>query len=256
MNNGDRVLKHAKRAKAKFLVVCAGSLALAAALIVAAPNSGTSESPLLPNNLPFENASGLHATFSTSGSIDLRNEFFQNLGTNGRNCGTCHRAEEAWTITPAGVQARFNRTKGADPIFRTNDGSNSVFGTPAVVNGSCTTCHDTPNSGNHSVAALLNLGLTDAERRTPDMPLYTLRNKATGEIKLTTDPGRALITGHWKDLGRFKGPVLRGLAARAPYFHNGFAKDLKAVIEFYDERFSIGFTEQEKADMLAFLLTL
>ena len=125
MNSGDRVLKHAKRAKAKFLVVCAGSLILAAALIVAAPDSGTSESPLLPNNLPFENASGLHATFSTSGSIDLRNEFFQNLGTNGRNCGTCHRAEEAWTITPAGVQARFNRTKGTDPIFRTNDGSNS-----------------------------------------------------------------------------------------------------------------------------------
>ena len=132
----------------------------------------------------------------------------------------------------------------------------AAFGTPAVVNGSCTTCHDTPNSGNHSVAAPLNLGLTDVERRTPDMPLYTLRNKATGEIKLTTDPGRALITGHWKDIGRFKGPVLRGLAARAPYFHNGFAKDLKAVIEFYDERFSIGFTEQEKADLLAFLMTL
>src|SRR5262249_32948976 len=53
------------------------------------------------------------------------NEFFQNLGTNGRNCSTCHRAEEGWTITPAGVQARFNQTRGTDPIFRTNDGSNS-----------------------------------------------------------------------------------------------------------------------------------
>lgn len=88
------------------------------------------------------------------------------------------------------------------------------------------------------------------------MPLYTLRNKVTGEIKVTTDPGRALITGQWKDIGRFKGPILRGLAARAPYFHNGFAKDLKAVIDFYDERFAIGFTEQEKADLLAFLRTL
>jgi hypothetical protein len=132
----------------------------------------------------------------------------------------------------------------------------AAFGTPAVVNGSCTTCHDTPNSGNHSVAAPLNLGLTDIERRTPDMPLYTLRNKVTEEIKVTTDPGRALITGQWKDIGRFKGPILRGLAARAPYFHNGFAKDLKAVIDFYDERFAIGFTEQEKADLLAFLRTL
>ena len=70
MNHVDRILKHAKRAKTKLLVVCAGSLALAAALI-SSPKIGTSESPLLPNNLPFENPSGLHATFSTSGSIDL-----------------------------------------------------------------------------------------------------------------------------------------------------------------------------------------
>jgi len=88
------------------------------------------------------------------------------------------------------------------------------------------------------------------------MPLYTLRNKTSGAIKLTTDRGRALVSGRWKDIGRFKGPVLRGLAARPPYFHNGSAKDLRAVIDFYDERFAIGFTEQEKADLLAFLGTL
>ena len=131
-----------------------------------------------------------------------------------------------------------------------------VFGRPAVVNGTCTTCHDTPNAGNHSVVAPLDLGLTNAEKRTPDMPLYTLRNKTTGAIKLTTDPGRALITGRWKDIARFKGPILRGLSARAPYFHNGSAKDLQAVIDFYDERFAIGFTEKEKADLLAFLRAL
>ena len=124
MNHVDWILEHAKRAKRKLLVGCA-ALILAAALIISSPKTGTTESPLLPNNLPFANSSGLHATFSTSGSIDLRNEFFQNLGTNGRNCGTCHRAEEGWTITPAGVQTRFNRTRGTDPIFRTNDGSNS-----------------------------------------------------------------------------------------------------------------------------------
>jgi cytochrome c peroxidase len=88
------------------------------------------------------------------------------------------------------------------------------------------------------------------------MPLYTLRNKTTGEIKQTTDPGRAMVTGKWKDIGRFKGPILRALAARAPYFHDGSAKDLRAAIEFYDTRFGIGFTAQEKADLLAFLRTL
>ena len=132
----------------------------------------------------------------------------------------------------------------------------AAFGEPAVVNGTCTTCHNSPNAGGHSVAALLNIGIADPARRTPDMPLYTLRNKTTGETVQTTDPGRAMITGKWKDIGRFKGPILRGSAARAPYFHNGSAKDLEAVIDFYDSRFGIGFTDQEKQDLIAFLRTL
>ena len=69
-----------------------------------------------------------------------------------------------------------------------------VFGNPAVVVGTCTTCHDTPNAGDHSVVAPLNLGLADASRRTPDLPLYTLRNKTTGETVQVTDPGRARRT--------------------------------------------------------------
>ena len=88
------------------------------------------------------------------------------------------------------------------------------------------------------------------------LPVYTLRNLATGELERTTDPGRALITGRWKDIGRFKGPTLRGVAARAPYFHNGSADRLEDVIAFYDARFRIGLTEQEKADLLAFLAAL
>jgi hypothetical protein len=48
-----------------------------------------------------------------------------------------------------------------------------------------------------------------------------------------TDPGRALVTGLWSDVGKVKGPVLRGVAARAPYFHNGSAASLSDVIEFY-----------------------
>lgn len=132
----------------------------------------------------------------------------------------------------------------------------AAFGTPAVVEGTCTTCHNAPNAGNHSVVAPLDIGISDASRRTPDLPLYTFRNKTTGEVKQTTDPGRALISGKWKDLARFKGPVLRGLASRAPYFHNGAAASLADVVEFYDERFSIGLTVQEKADLVAFLSAL
>ena len=125
-----------------------------------------------------------------------------------------------------------------------------------VISGTCTTCHDSPNVGNHSVPLPINIGLADVSRRTPDMPLYTLRHKQTGETVQTTDPGRAMITGKWKDIGKFKGPVLRGLVARAPYFHNGFAAGLPEVVDFYDTRFDVGFTAQEKADLVAFLKTL
>jgi cytochrome c peroxidase len=134
-------------------------------------------------------------------------------------------------------------------------GLNDALGLPTI-QGSCTTCHDTPNVGNHSVALPIDIGLTDASRRTPDMPLYTLQNHVTGETRQTTDPGRALLTGRWADIGKFKGPILRGLAARPPYFHNGSAADLGAAVDFYDTRFSIGFTDQEKADLIAFLNSL
>jgi cytochrome c peroxidase len=71
-----------------------------------------------------------------------------------------------------------------------------------------------------------------------------------------TDQGRGLISGKFKDIGKTKGPNLRGLATRAPYFHNGSAKDLNAVVAFYDQRFHIGFTDQEKSDLVAFLNAL
>jgi hypothetical protein len=149
-------------------------------------------------------------------------------------------------------QALFN-TK---PIaIREVKGLNDDLNTP-VIAGTCTTCHNTPNAGNHSVPMPLDIGLADGRRRTPDMPLYTLRHKVTGATVQTTDPGRALISGRWNDIGRFKGPTLRALASRAPYFHNGSAKDLDEAVRFYDDRFGIGFTDQEREDLVAFLKAL
>ena len=452
------------------------------------------EPTFLPNMLSFPNPTGRAATFSTTGKIALDGPFFQSLGSNGRSCGSCHQPGEGWTVTPLKIRERFEATEGLDPIFRTNDGSNSPIadvstvdarrraysmlldkglirvgiGIPAdaefeliavedpygyasaaelslfrrvlpstnlkflstvmwdgretlkdatsqdcilattncfasmhfdlahqsneatighaqaanpltdeqraaivafestlftaqifddavgplnaqhalggpqyltqqpfyfgindvvagdyrsgakfdpivfrlyeswryeakedggarnsprrsaraavargetlfntrpitiagvkglnddlgieALQGTCTTCHDTPSSGNHSIPAPLDIGLADASRRTPDMPLYTLRHKqAPFQVIETTDPGRALITGKWRDVGRFKGPILRGLAARAPYFHNGLAKDLDAAVDFYNERFGLGLTDAEHDDLVAFLLTL
>ena len=126
---------------------------------------------------------------------------------------------------------------------------------PDSIVATCTVCHDTPNAGNHSIKAPLDIGLTDPAVA-PYLPVYTLRNIATGEAVETTDPGRALVTGRWNDVGRFKGPVLRALAARAPYFHNGAAATLEAAVDFYERRFQLALTPRERADLLAFLRAL
>jgi cytochrome c peroxidase len=420
----------------------------------------------------FSNAAGSARTFSPSGALDQRNPFFQNLGSNGRACVTCHQPDQGWSMTPADLRRRFDQTDGLDPVFRLNDGSvcpnadvsdvaarrnayallltkglirvgigipanaefelaavqdpygyassrelslfrrplpsanlrflsavmwdgresvtdatlqsellqqaldatqghaqlagqltqqqlqdivdfemdltaaqsadlqagkldtqgarggpislyfedffigindplggnptgaafdrgsmtlfaawenlrgrspekasreaiargEQVFNTKPielrdvaglndrlnipVIPATCTTCHNSPNVGNHSVSLPLNIGLTDPSRRTPDMPLYTLRNKTTGQLTQTTDPGRALISGKWADIGKFKGPILRALASRPPYFHNGSAATLDEVLNFYETRFSIGLTPQERSDLLAFLRAL
>ena len=126
---------------------------------------------------------------------------------------------------------------------------------PGSFTGSCSVCHDAPNAGDHSVKAPLDIGVADPARA-PYLPVYTLRNLTTHDTLRTTDPGRAMITGKWKDVGKFKGPILRGLAARAPYFHNGSAATLEEVVDFYDVRFNIGLSAQEKADLVAFLRAL
>jgi cytochrome c peroxidase len=135
------------------------------------------------------------------------------------------------------------------------------------IDGSCGTCHDAPNVGNHSVKLPIDIGVPDAGASKPPvldiagLPVFTLTCKLSegplaGKVYKVTDPGRALISGKCEDIGRFKGPILRGLAARAPYFHNGSAANLRDVVEFYDQRFNIGFTPKEKADLVNFLNTL
>jgi cytochrome c peroxidase len=132
----------------------------------------------------------------------------------------------------------------------------------ATVKGFCTTCHDTPNVGNHSVPLAINIGVVAPVADgldTAGLPAFTLQCDAGPLIGTTyhvTDPGKALISGQCADIGNTKGPILRNLSARAPYFHNGSAPDLDHVVTFYDSRFGIGFTDQEKRDLIAFLKSL
>jgi len=405
----------------------------------------------LGNNFPLVNPLGVSTTWSTAGEVDLGNPFFQEFGTNGRQCGHCHKPAEGWTVSAANVRNVFARTGGLDPIFRTNDGSNSPIadvsteaarrsaysmllnrgvirvgiGIPAggefelvavddpygfasaaelslfrrplpsanltlipvvmwdgrvtasmppgsTVNdalaaqanaatlghaaagapltdearqaivafetglfnaqtvahdlgslsaecadggaktladaprlagpfnlfdswvnsnnearraafrgqelfntrtrqngvGMCRTCHSVANSGTNANGTFFTVNTSDGDRRALDQPLYTIRRTACpasgcgtapiGTTITTTDPGRALITGAWTDMNRFKVPSLRALGARAPYFHGGSANTLQDVVNHYMSLpvNPFVFTVEEQADLVAFLSAL
>jgi hypothetical protein len=155
---------------------------------------------------------------------------------------------------------------------------NPALGQPASFKGTCTTCHNAPNVGDHSLPLPLDIGtshtanpsfesdpvIASAVRQLsmPNLPVFLISgcpdpfNPGQNTSFYTTDPARALITGHCSDFNRVKGPILRGLAARAPYFHNGAAATLREVVNFYDQRFQMGLTTEQKAELAAFLNSL
>jgi len=158
---------------------------------------------------------------------------------------------------------------------------NSALGTTPIApfTGNCTTCHDTPNVGNHSFPLPLDIGTGHnpayesdpliaagvSQLDFPDLPVYQINgcpnpfatsSSTEPYVIYTTDPGKALLTGLCSDVNRIKGPILRGLAARAPYFHNGAAQNLDQLLNFYNQRFQMNLTAEEKADLIAFLNSL
>jgi mono/diheme cytochrome c family protein len=131
-----------------------------------------------------------------------------------------------------------------------------VFNNTNVSGRRCGSCHNSANNGTNIDNGFFDVGAASAASRTPDLPLYTFQNRTTGEIRQLTDAGRGNVTGLWNDLGRFKTPTLRALAARAPYFHNGIAQTLEDVVRHYEARLGFVFTDQERADLVAFLNAL
>lgn len=399
------------------------------------------------------NAAGRASTVTASGVIDTASAFFQSLGTNGRTCNSCHLVDQGWSITPAGLRKRFDRTDGTDPIFLRLDGadsptaavstvderraassnllsrgtirvglpavrpaptwdieievladpknSNALFATngqvsffrrplpttnlkftaavnwdgrntpdltdmrPGLLNQSngattghaqgaaldtatrenivdfevglftaqekharagdldaakakggpeylmtqpfeiginsgdafnpkvfdiydawarrdgarrdvaegqrifnektfgpngdrtCSGCHNAPNVGSSSTFRFFDVGISAASRWSGNVPLYRVRQKSNpANVVDTTDPGRAMITGSFADVNRFKVPSLRGLAARAPYFHDGSVDSVAGVVDHYQRQFDIAFTKDEKRQLVMFLESL
>ena len=141
------------------------------------------------------------------------------------------------------------------------DGS-STTGPAGAFRGSCSTCHNAPNVGDHSTRLPINIGVSEkapvrfGRARVADLPLFVLRRKTDGAIVQTTDPGRAVISGRFAHIGQFKGPILRAVASHPPFFHNGMAATLEDVVDFYGIRFKGDFTARERQDLVTFLKAL
>jgi cytochrome c peroxidase len=190
---------------------------------------------------------------------------------------------DAWAdlprISPRAAIARGQEIFNSRPITITgvkgiNDDVNAgglVPGGIPSLQGTCGTCHDTPNVGNHSFPTPLDIGTGDpgASDSTnlggldiaylPKIRVCrkdAVTNLPTSECVTTTDLGQALIDGKYDHVGKIKGPILRGLSSRAPYFHNGSAQTLLDAVRFYEVRFGLVLTPQEESDLVAFLSAL
>jgi hypothetical protein len=189
---------------------------------------------------------------------------------------------DAWRAQPsapaanAQADARAAIARGHDVfMFRTffiRDSMhlNSVgLGNP--VKRTCSTCHGMHMTGMDVANGWMDIGTTnlpwarEAPRNpwtaeSPDLPLFKITCRADlpphpflGRVIYTQDPGRALVSGKCNDVGAIVMQQFRGLAARAPYFSNGSAATLRELVDFYDRRYDIGYSEQERQDLVAFL---
>ncbi|HEU4960718.1 MAG TPA: hypothetical protein VFT56_09935 [Sphingomonas sp.] len=137
---------------------------------------------------------------------------------------------------------------------------NGFIGNP--VKQTCAACHNMVQTGMDVAPGYLDLGTNTYPTAVPapDLPLFKIQchkdaapHPYLGRQIYTTDPGRALITGRCADVGKVVVQQMRGLAARAPYFAGGSAPDLRAVVDYYDTRFRIGYTDQEITDLVNFM---
>ena len=204
----------------------------------------------------------------------LRDGLPGQLGNNPLNqvFGTFEMWKPAAAITPSTPQqeARASVARGAALFFNRrflikDVGVYNDKGLGNPFNRSCASgCHNTLLAGMDLAPGFMDLGLNNwpwAVR--DDLPLFraTCRDDVRpqsylGRVIYTHDPGRALITGKCADIGASMTQQLRGLAARAPYFMSGSAANLRELVDFYDRRFNIRYTEAEKQDLVHFLEVL
>ncbi len=142
-------------------------------------------------------------------------------------------------------------------LVRDNAGITDMgFGNP--VRNDCNFCHNMTKSGMDVAPGQVDLGTSNEPFAdpAPHLPLFKLSCKNgfaphahLGKTVYTSDPGLALTTGRCKDIGKITIQSMRGLAARAPYFSNGSAQSIEDIVDYYDRRYQINLSDQEKQDL-------
>lgn len=111
----------------------------------------------------------------------------------------------------------------------------------AADKGNCAACHPSTKPDDAPGALFTdftydNLGVP----RNPDNRFYTLSPVFNPDGMNFVDLGLGgrsnLPTDAAAEAGKFKVPSLRNVAVTAPYMHNGYFRDLKAVVQFYNDR--------------------
>jgi mono/diheme cytochrome c family protein len=90
-------------------------------------------------------------------------------------------------------------------------------------------------------------------------PLYSDGNQrlhAPSEVVSEPEPNGGPSFASRSVTKQYRTTPLRGLWQHPPYFHNGVAATLDAVVELYNTKKGLGLTAQQKADLVAYLKTL
>ena len=98
----------------------------------------------------------------------------------------------------------------------------------------CASCHQGPN-------------LTD---------VVSGRDKSVPVLHDPTEVGTEPVYASRTATKQYRTTPLRSLQQHPPYFHDGSARDLRAVVEHYNTQFNLRLTEEEKSDLVEYLKSL
>ena len=213
---------------------------------------------LMPIQDPLEmNETLENVVTKLSASQTYRDQFVRAFGNDTINTDRIGLALEQFMLSIVSVNSKHDKVvrgeaaytmseqRGRDLFFR------EVNPMTGQVGAECFHCHGGPNFSND---AFMNNGLD----REPDF----------------TDLGRFNVTGDPADRARFKVTSLRNIAITPPYMHDGRFTTLEEVVDHYNTgvkgsttverdimRFNLrpgglGLSDQDKADLIAFLKTL